>query len=138
VLRCALRAGRSVLLFPERGVTPDGRVGAFDQLAASLALQLDKPLVPIAIRGSFGADLADAGPRTMLVRVGPPLPTRGEDAASLTESLRDAIVGLLHEDAGTWFHPDPGEGEVAGWRGAWQASIQPTRPGARERRPIWG
>jgi len=72
VLRCALRAGRSVLLFPERGVTPDGRVGAFDQLAASLALQLDKPLVPIAIRGSFGADLADAGPRTMLVRVGPP------------------------------------------------------------------
>jgi len=49
----ALRAGESVLIFPEGVRTYDGKVGAFKHASLVPALQSGAPIIPIAISGSM-------------------------------------------------------------------------------------
>ena len=143
----ALRAGRSVLLFPEHGVSPDSTVGRFHPDAAELALARGVPLVPVAVRGSFalphsgGAAEVRAQRRTVMVRFGDPVALRG-DAASLTSQVRDAVVALLDEDATTWWETAMSAGPDAGpepdsWLVTWQGLEPVRRPGGIERPRIW-
>lgn len=50
-----LRNNRNVGLFPEGGISRDGRLKEFRRGAAMLALKTGRPIVPCAIRGAFAA-----------------------------------------------------------------------------------
>ena len=143
----ALSLGRSVLMFPEHGISPDSTVGRFHQDAATTALAHGVPLVPVAIRGSFalphvgGPARVRAQRRTVLVRFGDPVAAAG-GSLEMTESLRDAVVALVEEDAASWWdtatagvptaHPDGDS-----WLVTWQGLEPVRRPGAAERPRIW-
>jgi 1-acyl-sn-glycerol-3-phosphate acyltransferase len=62
-----IRAGCSVVLFPEGTRSRDGKLQPFKKGAFHLALQAAVPVVPLAITGSF----AVMPPRTLRVRPGP-------------------------------------------------------------------
>ena len=49
-----LRSGASLIIFPEGTRARDGVLGKFKSGAAYLAKHLDKKVIPVAIRGSFG------------------------------------------------------------------------------------
>jgi 1-acyl-sn-glycerol-3-phosphate acyltransferase len=49
-----LRAGWSILLYPEGTRTTDGRIGAFRPGVGFLAVELGIPVVPIRTEGLFG------------------------------------------------------------------------------------
>ncbi|HEX2858355.1 MAG TPA: lysophospholipid acyltransferase family protein [Propionibacteriaceae bacterium] len=143
----ALRAGRSVLVFPEHGVSPDSTVGRFHPDAAALALSRAVPLVPVALRGSFalphagGTAAVRAERRTVLVRFGDPVPADG-GAGRVTARLRDAVVALLEEDATTWWDTATSEAPAAAperdsWLVTWQGLEPVRRPGGSERPRIW-
>lgn len=48
-----IRAGRSVVLYPEGTRSKDGRLGPFKKGAFHLAVKAGVPVVPVSIRGSF-------------------------------------------------------------------------------------
>jgi len=143
----ALRVGRSVLMFPEHGVSPDSTVGRFHPDAASLARSLGLPLVPVAVRGSFalphagGLSAVRAQQAPVMVRFGDPVPLAGDDEA-VTAALRDAVVALLEEDASTWWDtataatPGP-RSQPDSWLVTWQGLEPVRRPGGAERPRIW-
>jgi 1-acyl-sn-glycerol-3-phosphate acyltransferase len=54
-----LRAGEPLVIFPEGGRTPDGRLQPFRPGAFRIALQADAPVVPVTIQGAFEAWPAD-------------------------------------------------------------------------------
>lgn len=142
----ALRAGRSVLVFPEGDPSPDGTLRDFNPRAAALALRHDVPIIPVGIRGSYGLD--SVLPRTsggalprVLVRLGDVIrPPAGATAEQFTDAVRDAVASVLVEDASTWFasladHPEVAP--VTGWRAAWTSQDPAQRPGSRSRPRIW-
>ncbi len=91
-----IRAGRSVLAFPEGTRTRDGRVQPFKKGPFVVALQAQVPIVPIAIEGAQRL-LPRGGfrfrPAMLRVKLGRPIPTAG-----LTLADRDAlIVRVRHE-----------------------------------------
>lgn len=50
-----LRAGETLVIFPEGGRSPDGRLLPFRPGAFRLALQTEAPVVPVTIAGAFEA-----------------------------------------------------------------------------------
>lgn len=50
-----LRAGEALVIFPEGGRSPDGRVQPFHPGAFRIALRTDAPVVPVTIAGGFEA-----------------------------------------------------------------------------------
>ncbi|MCQ2403128.1 MAG: AMP-binding protein [Lentisphaeria bacterium] len=52
-LEAILRAGKSVVIFPEGTRTMDGSLGEFRPMFAQLALKTGVPVVPVAIRGAY-------------------------------------------------------------------------------------
>jgi 1-acyl-sn-glycerol-3-phosphate acyltransferase len=93
-----IRAGRSVVLFPEGSRSRDGSLGAFKKGAFYLSLQAGVPVVPVAINGSFDV----VPPGTIRVRPGPvhvfvePAvdvePFRPEDQAGLMNLVHRTIA----------------------------------------------
>jgi 1-acyl-sn-glycerol-3-phosphate acyltransferase len=88
-----IRAGQSVVIFPEGTRTRDGRLGPFKKGGFHLAMDSGAAIVPVAIRGARevmprGAALIRAG--TVTVEVGEPIPTEG-----LTTSERDALIAKV-------------------------------------------
>lgn len=61
-----IRAGRSVVLYPEGSRSPDGRLRPFKKGAFHLALQAAVPIVPVVITGSYDV----LPPRSLRVRPG--------------------------------------------------------------------
>lgn len=98
-----IRAGASVVFFPEGGRSADGRLGEFKTGAALLAIKAGVPLAPFAIRGTRevlppGSIHIRGGPVRMTF--GKPLPTEGlsyRDAARLTALARQKIGEMLDE-----------------------------------------
>lgn len=136
----ALRRGHSVVMFPEGGPSPDATLRAFGDAASRVAAEHGRPVVPVAIRGSFGLDAEPsrwrvAGTPVVLVRFGVPLEAPGPD------ELRDAVAALLAEDDATWWQslaPATGDVPAAGWLSAWR-QLDPARQSGDSRRPrIWG
>ena len=85
-----IRAGRSVVLYPEGTRSPDGSLQRFKKGAFHLALQAGVPIVPVAITGSF--DVVPPG----RLRVTPgPVEVFVEPAVDVTPYRPDDYAGLL-------------------------------------------
>jgi 1-acyl-sn-glycerol-3-phosphate acyltransferase len=144
-LASLLSSGWSVLAFPEGTRSRDGSLQRLHHGASQLALETRRPMVPVAIRGTFQAMPVGARwPRhtRVAVRFGPAvLPARDERTRDLTARVDGALRMLLHEDATTWWTAIRGSaangdarGHVARWRRVWAS----TEPVPREGRPsVW-
>jgi 1-acyl-sn-glycerol-3-phosphate acyltransferase len=88
--RTGSAADFSIVIFPEGTRSRDGRLQAFKKGAFALAIELGRPVVPVAIHGSSGV-MPSGGylsirPGTVVVEVLPPIETRG-----MTLDDRDAL-----------------------------------------------
>jgi len=93
-----VRAGASVIIFPEGTRSPDASLREFKSGGFHLAIQAGVPIVPITVSGSWRITpkrslRIESG--TVLVRYGKPIPTQGLDAddrGELKHQVRDAIL----------------------------------------------
>jgi 1-acyl-sn-glycerol-3-phosphate acyltransferase len=100
----AVREKVSVLFFAEGTRSEDGLLRPFKKGAATLALQAQVPVVPLAVSGTRlilpkGGRAIQWGQRVALV-VGRPVPTEGltlDDRDDLTRRLEEAVAGLYAE-----------------------------------------
>ncbi|CAM3606114.1 MULTISPECIES: lysophospholipid acyltransferase family protein [Corallococcus] len=100
----AVRERVSVLFFAEGTRSPDGELKPFKKGAATLAIQAQVPVVPMALSGTRlilpkGGRAVRWGQRVALV-VGRPVPTQGltlDDRDTLTRRLEEAVAGLYAE-----------------------------------------
>jgi 1-acyl-sn-glycerol-3-phosphate acyltransferase len=92
----------SLIMFPEGTRSRDGHMGAFKNGAFTLALQLGRPIVPIAIHGT--SSIMPAGqylsilPGTVVLEVLEPIPTVGrsvDDRIELRDLVRERIADRL-------------------------------------------
>jgi 1-acyl-sn-glycerol-3-phosphate acyltransferase len=98
-----IRAGQSVVIFPEGTRTRDGRLLPFKKGGFHLAMESGADIVPVAIRGSRevmprGAALIRAG--TVKLEVGEPIPTAGlknGDRDALIAKVRGRVAEMLGE-----------------------------------------
>jgi 1-acyl-sn-glycerol-3-phosphate acyltransferase len=113
-----VRAGASILAFPEGTRSRDGRLLSFKKGVFLLALESQVPIVPVAIEGS--RQVLPSGSlwlrrHPIRVKVGRPIETRGRtpaDRDSLMQEVREALVSL-HRDIG-----GPGEAPAVAAREA--------------------
>jgi 1-acyl-sn-glycerol-3-phosphate acyltransferase len=109
-----IRAGRSLILFPEGTRSRHGRLGPFKKGPFHLALEARVPVVPVAICGSWHALPRGSlllRPATVRVRFAPPLevtPFLPDDVDGLAARVRVAIAERL-ESAGA----DPARAHAA-------------------------
>ena len=95
-----IRAGRSVLLFPEETRTPDGRLLEFQRGGFLIALKAGLPIVPVGLDGArrcMPKHTYVVRPGTITVRFGDPIPTAGRavsEKTALMEQTRNAIAVL--------------------------------------------
>jgi 1-acyl-sn-glycerol-3-phosphate acyltransferase len=95
--RPALKAGRTVIIYPEGTRSTDGKVGEFRSGALRLARDCGVPIVPVAVLGTAevlpkGASFISHAP--MRVRIGEPVDPIGASAPQLR-----AQVMALREDS---------------------------------------
>jgi putative phosphoserine phosphatase/1-acylglycerol-3-phosphate O-acyltransferase len=117
-----LRAGELVAIMPQ-GTIPRGRA-FFDPVlkgrwgAARLAQMSGAPVIPMGLwgtekvwpRSSRVPNLFNVtNPPTVRIRVGPPVPLRGEDPDADTEAIMAALVDLLPPAARVHREPTPEE-----------------------------
>jgi 1-acyl-sn-glycerol-3-phosphate acyltransferase len=91
--RQVLASGRSLLIFPEGGRSPDGKIRRFKRGAFYLALKTGAPIIPVAICGSWhvlpkGSLKLRTGP--ILVHVGEPVETAGRSPKE-SDRLREEV-----------------------------------------------
>ncbi|MBB2991674.1 1-acyl-sn-glycerol-3-phosphate acyltransferase [Mycolicibacterium iranicum] len=93
----ALRAGRTVVLYPEGTRSTDGVIAEFRSGAVRLARDCGVPVVPVAVLGTADVLPKDGrySPAPMQVRLGEPLDPHDVTAAQLREQ-----VVALRADAG--------------------------------------
>jgi 1-acyl-sn-glycerol-3-phosphate acyltransferase len=100
--RPALKAGRTVVLYPEGTRSTDGNLGEFRSGALRLARECGVPIVPVALTGT--ADVLPKGgrwsPAPMQVRIGEPIDASTVSAPQLRESVL-ALRESLQSDAVT-------------------------------------
>jgi 1-acyl-sn-glycerol-3-phosphate acyltransferase len=98
-----IRAGQSVIIYPEGTRTRDGRLLPFKKGGFHLAIDSGADIVPVAIRGSRavmprGAALIRAG--RVSVEIGAPIPTAGltsADREALIAEVRGRVAEMLGE-----------------------------------------
>lgn len=90
--RPALKAGRTVVIYPEGTRSTDGEIGEFRSGALRLARECGVPIVPVALTGT--ADVLPKGgrwsPAPMQARIGEPIDPQNISA----QQLRDEVVAL--------------------------------------------
>jgi len=94
-----LRAGEALMMFPEGGRTPDGRLQPFKLGAFRLAVAHDTPVLPVTIAGAWEA----WPPGRMLPRRGRitltyhalERPKRGVDPRDAARELRERVVTAI-------------------------------------------
>ena len=93
--------GFCVLIYPEGKRSPDGRVQSFQRGVGLLARELDLPIIPVGIRGTFESlSIRDSWPRRGPVRIsfGRPLQLReGETPSQLAARVEAAVRRLVEE-----------------------------------------
>ncbi|SEK32920.1 1-acyl-sn-glycerol-3-phosphate acyltransferase [Stigmatella aurantiaca] len=101
-----IRAGKSILAFPEGTRSTDGRILPFKKGPFALAIEAQVPIVPVAIEGS-GRALPTGGinlrRHDIRVKVGMPIETRGltgADRDALLLRTRDTLIQLHREIGG--------------------------------------
>jgi 1-acyl-sn-glycerol-3-phosphate acyltransferase len=97
-----LRAGSSVMLFPEGTRSPDGELKPFKRGAFALAKELELEIVPIVIDGTrdalpkHGLVLRQAAPLDMRIQVLPPVaPEPEESVQALSDRVREQMLREL-------------------------------------------
>lgn len=93
-----IRAGASIVIFPEGTRSPDGELKSFKKGGFVLALQAGAPIVPVAIRGT--REVMPKGslwirPGRVTVTIGKPIPVAGggfPNKEALMEAVRRAIL----------------------------------------------
>lgn len=94
----ALRLGRVVVIFPEGARTRDGRLLPFRKGFAILSKELDVPVVPTAIKGTYQSlSLYDKFPKPAKIKVvfGKPIKPQGKSYEEIVEGARKEIERLL-------------------------------------------
>jgi 1-acyl-sn-glycerol-3-phosphate acyltransferase len=146
-----IEEGWSILLFPEGTRSQDGWMRAFRRGAAQLALQHDIPVVPMAIRGAYGAmprgrNWPRPGRPRIAVHIGRPItPVPDETVPAFSNRLSAAVTQLwAEEDLGWWGAMRAAEQETlpattgpkaASWRRTWE-STRPL-PDKTAKNPVW-
>lgn len=106
-----LRAGVSLLLFPEETRSLDGKLHPFQRGGFLLALKSELPIVPVGLRGTFEVQSPRSfviRPRRIVVRYGAPMSTAGVQVSGkrpLVADVRARVaelsgLPLLEESAG--------------------------------------
>ena len=98
-----LQAGQAVMIFPEGGRSPDGRLQRFKLGAFRLACLLGVPVLPVTIVGGHEAwppDRMLPRPGRLTIRYHPLISPPASDnvkvaARSLASSVRDAVASAL-------------------------------------------
>jgi 1-acyl-sn-glycerol-3-phosphate acyltransferase len=103
------REGAAVVMFPEGTRSADGELLPFKKGAFVLALQTGVPVVPVGVSGS--RDIMPKGSwrirsGTIVVRVGPPIPSEGRG-----EGARDALLQHSRAEVERLRRPRLGSGE---------------------------
>ncbi len=98
--RPALKAGRTVVIYPEGTRSTDGTVGEFHSGAVRLARDCGVPIVPIAVLGTAevlpkGAGFISHAP--MRVRIGQPVDPNGASGPELRAQVMALREGSLPE-----------------------------------------
>lgn len=93
-----LRMGKVVLIFPEGARTRTGELMEFKKGIAILSKELNIPIVPVAIIGSYEAwSIYDKfpKPKKIMVRFGKPIYPDGKSYEEITEELKERVEKLL-------------------------------------------
>ena len=94
-----LKAGEALMIFPEGGRTPDGRLQPFKLGAFRLAVAHDTPVLPVTIAGAWEAwPPAHALPRRGRVTITyhpPEHPKRARDSRDAARDLRDRVASAI-------------------------------------------
>ncbi len=98
-----LESGLSVMLFPEGTRSPDGKLQAFKDGAFQLAIETQRPVLPIALTGTHACRPKGSlwfGKARAKARVLEPVPTQGltlADLPKLREQVHARIAGELEQ-----------------------------------------
>jgi long-chain acyl-CoA synthetase len=93
-----LRSGKALCVFPEGSRSRDGRLKDFKKGVAIIAKELNIPLVPVALTGTY--DMMKAGrllprPARVSVTFGKPVHPAGMSYDEITQRLRDEVARML-------------------------------------------
>ncbi len=101
----SIRAGHSILVFPEGTRSPDGRLQKFKRGVFVMAMEAGAPIVPVTISGSrqvMRKGESAMHPGTVRITVHAPVLTQGRTVADrpriMSEVRRALIAGLTEEE----------------------------------------
>jgi 1-acyl-sn-glycerol-3-phosphate acyltransferase len=107
-----LKAGLSVLFFPEGRRSGDGCIYRFSRGAFEVAIQAGRPILPVAIDGLthlLPMNTWRFGPAGQVrMKVLPPVDTRGMTEADI-DTVREQVRFLIIEQIAEWRQKDPDE-----------------------------
>ncbi len=145
-----IRDGWNLIVFPEGTRSPDGWVQRFRHGSARLAVEMDMPVMPIAIVGAYAAMPKGRfwpmpGRPPIRVRYGRPLhPRPDETHQALSLRMQQSIAELFDEDRTSWWEarhraergdtPKLVGPAGARWRRMWEGSRPIRRSGEP---PAW-
>jgi 1-acyl-sn-glycerol-3-phosphate acyltransferase len=98
-----LKRGMPLVIFPEGGRTPDGKVQPFLPGAFFLAIKAEVDIVPIALRGMYELlpmNTYHIKPRRLEMRVGKPIATAGlamRDMEGLSARVQRAVEKMYYD-----------------------------------------
>jgi 1-acyl-sn-glycerol-3-phosphate acyltransferase len=99
-----LKGGMPLVIFPEGGRTPDGRIQPFLPGAFFLAIKAQIDIVPVALRGLYGLlpmNTYHIKPQQLEMRVGKPISTAGltmQDMEQLSAKVQRAVEEMYYAD----------------------------------------
>jgi 1-acyl-sn-glycerol-3-phosphate acyltransferase len=142
--------GWNLIVFPEGTRSADGWMQRFRHGSARLAIDMDLPVVPIAIIGAYvampkGRFWPKPGRPPIRMRYGGPLrPKEGETHQAFSLRMQSAIAELFDEDHSSWWEarrraatgatPKLSGPSGPRWRRTWEGSRDIARRG---RPPAW-
>lgn len=99
----SLKSGMPLVIFPEGGRSPDGKIMPFLPGAFFMAIKAQVDVVPVALVGTYEVlpmDTYHIKPRSLEMRVGKPISTAGltlRDMDSLSAKVQKALEELYYE-----------------------------------------
>jgi 1-acyl-sn-glycerol-3-phosphate acyltransferase len=145
-----IRDGWSIIVFPEGTRSTDGWLQRFRHGTSRLALEMNMPVVPIAIVGAYaampkGRSWPRRGRPPIRVRYGQPIhPREGETHQQLSLRMQQAVAELFDEDRTSWWEarrraaadetPKLAGPQGPGWLRTWEGS-RPIRRNGKP--PTW-
>ena len=98
--RRRLTNGMSLVIFPEGSRSSDGRIKPFKRGAFKLAIDFDRPLVPVTIDGSYRVMRKDSygiNPGKVTLTIHRPIDPKSDDMEKIIQNSFEAIKSALPE-----------------------------------------